>query len=91
MIGSKNFRAVSLRLAPITKKGLDHCSTAFFAHSFYDVDLMIESGILPNLVNAFGSAPFGVERPEYQGFHTGVDNGAHAHGAGLDRNIQRGA
>ncbi len=81
----------SIRLSTITEETLNHTPALLFADARDDIHLVVEPGILSELIEASGGSPFGIGGAENHGFDPGVHNCAHTHGTRFNRNIERGA
>jgi len=79
----------SNRPSPVAKKRLDDGPALILINSRNNFDLVIESGVLTELIQASCRAPLGVKGPENNALDASVNDGPHAHGTRFNSNIER--
>jgi hypothetical protein len=89
-MAARSFRG-DPRFTPVLKKGAEQFSALSSEHPAGDRQTVVEPAIAANAVEGVGGAAFGVDRTIDQPVNPGVEQGAHAHQAGLEGDVKGGA
>jgi hypothetical protein len=79
------------RFTPVLKKGAEQLTALSSEYPAGDRQTVVEPAISANAVEGVSRAAFGVDSAIDQSVNPGVEQGAHAHQAGFEGNIEGGA